>query len=269
MTLPPPRSIFISGASSGIGAALAMRYAARGVTLFLHGRNRERLEDLVRATRIRGADVYLSVCDVTDAAAMAREIARCDDLMPLDLVIANAGISGGTGGGEIGAEPGGQAREIFAVNVDGALNTTEPALARMIPRGRGQVALMSSLASFSGWPGAPAYSASKAAVRIYGEALRARLAPKGIAVSVICPGFIRTPMTAVNPYKMPFLMEPDEAADIIARGLARGRGRVAFPWQTYFFARALGLLPFWLTARLLAEMPEKPARSAAPAPGDS
>jgi NAD(P)-dependent dehydrogenase (short-subunit alcohol dehydrogenase family) len=200
---------------------------------------------------------------------MARALANSDAIAPLDLVIANAGISGGTGAqwdktaqgdAAVMAEPAGQAHAIFAVNVTGVLNTVEPAIALMGKRGRGQIAIMSSLASFNGWPGAPAYSASKAAVRVYGEALRGKLARSGICVSVICPGFIRTPMTRLNPYKMPFLMEPEEAAGIIGKGLAKGRGRIAFPWPVYWFSRMLGLLPLAVSANFLSRAPEKPAR---------
>jgi short-subunit dehydrogenase len=259
-----PRSIFITGASSGIGAALAIHYAKSGVTLFLNGRSRERLEELARAARVRGAAVYVDICDVTDETAMKRAIADSDAIAPLDLVIANAGISGGTGAAAgsdsaVMAEPAGQAHAIFATNVTGVLNTIEPAIALMGKRGKGQIAIMSSLASFNGWPGAPAYSASKAAVRVYGEALRGKLAKRGISVSVICPGFIRTPMTEVNPYKMPFLMEPEKAAQIIGKGLAKGHGRIAFPWPVYWFSRALGLLPLAVSLPLLARTPEKPA----------
>jgi short-subunit dehydrogenase len=257
----PFSSILITGASSGIGEALAAAYAAPGVTLFLSGRDPVRLAATAALCRSRGATVRETVADVTDRAAMKRHIEESDAQKPLDLVVANAGISGGTGGTGGAGEPEGQAKKIFDVNVMGVLNTIDPAIPLMAKRGGGHIAVMSSLASFSGWPGSPAYSASKGAVRMYGEALRGALAGRGVKVSVICPGFIRTPMTAVNHYKMPFMMDAGRAAEIIVRGLAANKGRIAFPWQTYMIAGFFGLLPPWLSERLLARMPEKPMSS--------
>jgi short-subunit dehydrogenase len=128
----------------------------------------------------------------------------------------------------------------------------------MRPRRRGQVAIMASLAAFRGFPGAPAYCASKAAVRVWGESLRADLAAEGIGVSVICPGFVKSPMTAVNRFPMPFLVETDRAAETIRRGLARGKARIAFPWPLYALVWTLAALPPGLTDRLLGGLPRKP-----------
>ncbi len=250
-----PRAILITGASSGLGAALARLYAAPGVTLALTGRDAARLEASAAACRAAGAEVAAATLDVTDRAALADWIAGIDDAAPLDLVIANAGVSGGTEGGSEGDA---QTRRIFAVNVEGVFNTVLPVVPRMRARGRGQIALMASLAAFRGFPGAPAYSASKAAVKTWGEALRGSLRGDGIAVSVICPGFVRTPMTDVNPYPMPFLMDAERAARIIRRGLAANRARIAFPWPTYAVAWLLGAMPPALTDRLLGRLPEKP-----------
>lgn len=250
-----PRSILISGASSGIGHALALAYAAPGITLALGGRHRERLQAVATACRAKGADVVDTVVDVTDAAATAAWVAAAEAAAPLDLVIANAGISGGTSGG--GAESPEQTRRIFAVNVDGVVNTVLPALPAMRARRRGQVAVMSSLAGFVGFPGAPAYCASKAAVRVWGEALRGLLAADGVCVSVVCPGFVESPMTAVNQFRMPLLMPPDAAAARIVRQLAAGRGRVAFPWPLYAAVRVLAATPAAWRDRLLGGMPRK------------
>ena len=249
-----PKNILITGASSGIGVALAAYYAAPGVFLALGGRDEQRLGDIARTCRDKGAAVNETLVDVRDRDAMQGWIDGVDSVQPLDLAIANAGISGGTGGG---GEPAQQVRDIFEINLTGVLNTIEPVLPLMSRRGRGQVALMSSLASFSGWPGAPAYSASKGAVRLYGEALRGSMAARGVQVNVICPGFIRTPMTDVNDYTMPFMMDAGRAARMIARGLAANRGRIAFPWQTYVLAGFAGLLPYGLSSRIFLKLPEK------------
>lgn len=253
-----PQTILITGASSGLGRALALAYAMPGRRLFLCARSREALYETTELCRAFGAEAESQVVDVEDADTVERFVLGCNRLAPLDLVIANAGISGGTGGGEESDE---QARAIFATNLGGMLNTVLPAVACMKLRGRGQIALMSSLASTRGFPGAPAYSASKAAVRIYGEALHGALHGSGIRVSVICPGFVRTPMTDVNEFPMPFLMDADRAARIIRRGLARDRALIAFPWPMRTASYLLGLLPAGLAARLLRGLPEKGARA--------
>lgn len=254
-----PKIIIITGASSGIGAALALYYAGAGIALGLTGRDAARLEAVANACQRKGASVEARVISVTDRARMAEWIAAFHARHgQLDLVIANAGISGGTGGAPTVGEDPDQVRNLFATNVDGVLNTVEPVLPIMAAQKAGQIAIMSSLASFGPWPGAPAYGATKAAVRLYGEALAGSVRNKGIEVSVICPGFVRSNMTAVNDYPMPFLIDADRAAARIAAGLAAGRVRVAFPWPAYLIAGALGLLPPGLSTRFLAKLPKKP-----------
>lgn len=247
-------SILITGASSGLGAGLARAFAASGTTLHLSGRDLARLDEVAGQCRAKGAQVHLRQIDVTDPAACADWVLASESVSPLDLVIANAGISAGTGGGGETAE---QTRTIFATNVDGVFNTVMPALPPMQSRRRGQIAIMSSLASFRGFPGAPAYCASKAAVRVWGEGLRGEMAPFGIGVSVICPGFVETPMTAVNRFRMPFLMDVERASRIMARGLEENRGRIAFPWPMHVMARIAGCLPSRLMDRIAAGMPKK------------
>ncbi len=249
-----PQSIVITGASSGIGAALARAYAAPGVTLALLGRHDGRLADTADACRSQGAEVATATVDVTDSAAMRGWLEDWDRDRAVDLVIANAGISGGTGSG---GEHAAQTREIYRVNLDGVLNTVLPLIPAMRDRGRGQIALMSSLAGFLGFPGAPAYSASKAAVRAYGQALRGALYGEGVQVSVICPGFIKSPMTAVNSFPMPFLMPADKAAQRIKRGLARDRAQIAFPLPLHALVWLLATLPPGISGRLLRRLPEK------------
>ncbi len=252
--VPAPTSILITGASGGIGAALALAYARPGVRLALTGRDQARLAEVAGACREAGAESRTEVLDVRERARLAAWVAEVDRPAPLDLVIANAGISAGTGGG---GETEAQARRIIATNFDGVLNTVLPAIACMRPRGRGQVAIMSSLAAFRGFPGAPAYCASKAAVRVWGEALRGALHDTGIGVSVICPGYVRSPMTAVNDFPMPLLMDAERAARIIRRGLARDRPRIAFPWRLYAAVWLISALPPRITDPLLRRLPKK------------
>ncbi|CAO3452647.1 Oxidoreductase, short-chain dehydrogenase/reductase family [Azospirillum argentinense] len=249
-----PRSIVITGASSGIGEELALAYAAPGVALALSGRDSARLEAVAGRCRAAGAAVETALVDAADREAMTAWLSALDARAPVDLVIANAGISAGTGGGVESAE---QARRIFQVNVDGVLNSVHPLLPGMQARRRGQIALMASLAGFRGMPGAPAYCASKAAVRVYGESLRGDLAGQGIGVTVICPGFVKSRMTAVNRFPMPFLMETDRAAQVIKSGLARNRARIAFPWPMAATVWLLAALPVGLTDVLLRQAPRK------------
>lgn len=249
-----PKTILVTGASSGIGEALALIYAGPGMTLVLTGRDRERLDAVAARCTERGASVRAATVDVADRAAMADWLALVDRETPVDLCVANAGISGGTGRRGESEE---QARRILAVNVDGVLNTIHPLIGPMKERGRGQLALVSSLAGFRGYPGAPAYCASKAAVKSYGESLRLDLRPAGIEVSVICPGFVKSRITDRNRFPMPFLMDAHRAASIIKRGLERNRGRIAFPLPTYLMAWSVAMLPAALADALLAHTPAK------------
>jgi short-subunit dehydrogenase len=202
--------------------------------------------------------------DAADAAAMGAFVGRAHDQRPLDLVVANAGISAGSGGkGESTA----QARRVFAVNVDGVVNTVGPAIERMMakPRDgaapRGQIGIVSSLAGFRGFPGAPSYCASKAAVKVWGEALRGELHRHGIEVSVICPGYVRTRLTEGNTFPMPLLMDADRAIRIIRRGLERNHARIAFPWRLAFLVNLVAALPPAWVDPLFRKLPRKRSAS--------
>lgn len=249
-----PRSLLITGASSGIGAALAEAYAAPGMRLALAGRNATRLDRVAHVCRQAGADVSATLVDVADRDATADWVRQSDRAAPLDLVIANAGVSAGTAGR---GESEDQARHILDVNFTGVLNTVLPVLPAMQARRRGQLALMSSVASFRGFAAAPAYCASKAGVRVWGEGLRGALARHGIAVSVICPGFVESAMTAGNRFSMPFLMDGARAAQRIRRGLARNRGRIVFPWPMAALIWTVAALPPALTDLFVHDLPEK------------
>lgn len=246
------KSLLITGASSGIGAALAEAYAAPGARLALTGRDGGRLDEVAALCRKAGASVSTHVVDVADRATMEALVAALDAERPLDLVIANAGIGGSTSGLKGGDRSEAVTRRIFAVNLDGVLNTVLPAVPLMAARRRGQIAIVSSLAAYIPLPGMAAYGATKSAIKSYGEALRMELRPKGIGVSVICPGYVRSRLTANGPKVQPFVKEASAAADLIKRRLARDPAVIAFPWPLLAATWAVGVLPSWLKLRLLS-----------------
>jgi short-subunit dehydrogenase len=243
-----PKSILITGASSGIGEALALEYAASGIFLALTGRDAQRLEAVAAAVRAKGATVEAKVIDVADRAGMAAWLQQLDVARPLDLVIANAGV-GYEGDRKLQEEE--AMRGTFAINVDGVLNTVLPMLPAFRARRRGQIAIMASLASFIGLPQSAAYNGSKAAVRVWGESLRYLLRDDGIEVSVLCPGFVTSRMTARNRFPMPFLMSAEKAARIIRRGLEANKARIAFPFGIKAAVWVGMLLPAGVTDLLM------------------
>jgi NADP-dependent 3-hydroxy acid dehydrogenase YdfG len=255
----PWRHVLITGASSGIGRALALAVAAPGVVLHLGGRDAGRLEAVAAECRALGATAHPHAADVRDAAAMAAWIGGAGQL---DLVVANAGVSAGSGGA---GEQAAQARAIFETNVTGVLNTALPALAAMAgqspgPGGvRGRVAVVASIAAFIALPAGPAYCAAKAAVQRWAEAMDGAERPRGIRLHAICPGYVVSPMTAVNDFHMPLLMSAERAAQLTLRGIAAGRVRVAFPWPMYLLTRLGGALPPALRNWITTLVPRKPA----------
>lgn len=220
-------SIVVTGASSGIGRALALAYAAPGIHLGLNGRDPARLHEVASACRALGAGVRSEAIDVMQRREMAVWLHALDIAHPVDLVVANAGVSIEHGDATGLDEE--VTRRTFAINFEGTLNSVFPLLPAMRRRHRGQIAIMASLAGFVGLPGTPAYNGSKAALRVWGESLRHGLRADGIGVSVICPGFVDTPMNARDAGARPFLMSPARAAFLITRGIARNRARIAFP----------------------------------------
>jgi short-subunit dehydrogenase len=234
-----PGTVLITGATGGIGTALALNYAAPGRTLILHGRDRTRLTSLCRSCQERGAQVIEVTFDLRESRAAEAEFRRISESHSVDLVIANAGITRMLSGSE---EPESleTAHEVLSINLEGALATIAGVLPEMRRRRRGQIAIMSSLAAYYGLARTPAYCASKAALKVYGESLRAWLAPQGIAVSVILPGYVDTPMTDSLRGPKPSVLPPEKAALLIRRGLEHNRARIAFP-------RALAWGMPWLT----------------------
>ncbi|UCV07631.1 SDR family oxidoreductase [Dechloromonas denitrificans] len=247
--------VFITGASSGIGEALAVYYAAQGATLGLAARRAARLDQLNQ--RLGGHHACYAL-DVSDAPAVR---AAATDFVGRfgapDIIIASAGVSAGTlTEYEADLEV---FRRVMDINVFGLAATFAPFIpALKAAGGAPRLVGIASVAGIRGLPGAEAYSASKAAAIAYLESLRLEMRPYGIQVVTIAPGYIETPMTALNPYKMPFLMPPQQAAERFAAAIARGTSYTVIPWQMGIVAKVLRALPNWLYDRLFVKAPRKP-----------
>jgi len=231
--------VFITGASSGIGEAFARHYAAQGATLGLVARRGELLQQLAASL---DTPVATYAVDVRNADALAH---AADDFIQRhgvpDIVIANAGVSRGTLTEQ--KEDTAAFKAILEINVLGLLHTFQPFIAGMKTRGEGTLAGIASIAGIRGLPGAGAYSASKAAAISYLESLRVEMQQYGIHVTTIAPGYIKTPMTDVNAYSMPFLMDADVAAAKMAKAIANKRRFVVVPWQMGWLARFMRFIP--------------------------
>ncbi|MEN9480742.1 MAG: hypothetical protein RLZZ298_2137 [Pseudomonadota bacterium] len=247
--------VFITGASSGIGEALAVYYAAQGATLGLVARRGELLD---AANQRLGGQHACYALDVSDAAAL--HMAASDFMSRIgvpDIIIASAGVSAGTLSEY--EEDLAVFRRIMEINVFGMAATFAPFIPAMkAAGGERRLVGIASVAGIRGLPGAEAYSASKAAAITYLESLRLEMRPYGIRVVTIAPGYIATPMTAVNPYKMPFLLPAEQAAQRFARAIERGTTYAVIPWQMGMVAKLLRLLPNWLYDRLFTNAPRKP-----------
>lgn len=236
--------ILITGASGGLGAALARRYAGPGTQLVLVGRDPGRLDAVAADCRAKGASVETARLDVRDREAAGALIRALDARGPVDLAIIGAGVNGGHPDGALESEA--TAFETLDTNLCGALNVALPLVALMSARGRGQIALISSLAAYAPLPDAPAYSGTKAALLAHGLALRQKLRPLGVHLSVVAMGYVRTGMGSAYQGWRPLEMGADAAAERIARGLARDAAVIAFPFLLFHAARAIGLAPEWL-----------------------
>lgn len=245
--------VFITGASSGIGAALAAHYSAQGATVGLLARRGDKLAEI--GSRLPSEHHYY-VADVTDTSAV---IAAGNDFLQggvPDLVIANAGISVGTLTEHL--EDMAAFEKVFQTNVMGMVATFQPFVQPMAAAGKGKLVGIASVAGIRGLPGAGAYSASKAAAISYLESLRVELRGRGVEVVTICPGYIETPMTAVNTYPMPFILPVEEAVRRITRVIAAGRSYAVVPWQMAIVAKLMRLLPNWAYDRLFTKAGRKP-----------
>lgn len=233
------QNILITGASSGIGEALALYYAEHGAKrLFLSGRNEKRLEDVKKRCEKFGVNVSVKKIDVADRGEMQEWIENCNFQAPLQLVFANAGVSTGEESPE-------NIYNTFETNVMGVLNTITPVIEIYKKREGGEkiVAITSSIAGYHGLTPCPSYSATKACVKAYGEALRNHLRKYQIQVNVICPGFVKSRITDKNTCPMPFFMSAEKAARIIAARIDKNVGLIAFPWPIRLGTWLLSILP--------------------------
>lgn len=233
----------ITGASSGLGWELAKTLAARHCAVGVLARRKEKLDALVHEIQSEGGKAACTVADVSDRAQTVAAIHLLrDQLGPVDLLIANSGVGIPTDLEPLNVD---EVETMFKVNTLGVIYSIEAVLPEMLQRGRGHIAAISSLAAYLPMPGESGYCASKAAVNVYMHALRFQLRKRGIDVSTICPGFIETPMTAANEFKMPWLLKADRAAQLIVRALERKKKVYNFPWQLNLLIKCATWLPDW------------------------
>jgi short-subunit dehydrogenase len=246
------KTILITGASSGIGAALARAEARSGVTLLLWGRNAARLERVAQECRARGAEARIEIFDLSDTAGLPARLAAADAAAPIDLAIFNAGL-GGTAPDNAVTEGPGTARAVAEVNFVAPVVGAHLMAEAMARRGGGQIVLIGSISESYPLPMAPTYAATKAGLRMFAEALRLRLTKHHVRVSLVSPGFIDTPMSQQVTQPKPFLIGADAAAKVISRRVARGDATIVVPWQFRILRAATELLPrsilHWVLAR--------------------
>ncbi|MAK11648.1 MAG: SDR family NAD(P)-dependent oxidoreductase [Rhizobiales bacterium TMED83] len=240
-----PLCVWITGASLGIGAALSTELAARGFVVAATARNEKALAELADTA----ANIHAFAGDITDRSGMAALVDTIErDLGPIVMAVLNAGIYLPTNFPEFDAD---LFDRSFAVNLGGTVNCLAPLVPLMSGRGRGRIAIVSSVAGYGGLPTSAAYGATKAALFNLGESLAMDLAAHGVKVSMIAPGFVRTPATDVNTFPMPFIISADDAARRIANGLEKGQAHIAFPKRFSYLLRLINLLPRGLYTRLV------------------
>jgi len=244
------RCVLITGATGGIGGALAVAYAEPGVTLILQGRKADRLAELAAQCESLGARVLTQLLDVRDRVALTEWLRAVSAAEAPDLVIVNAGVNTNIGPDGQG-EPWDEVEALIQVNVLAAMATVDAVLPAMRARGHGQIALISSLAAWFGLPVTPSYCASKAAVKAYGEALRGWLAPEDIRVNVVMPGYVESAMCDAMPGPKPLLWSPERAARTIRRRLARNSARITFPFPLDWGSWWLTVLPAAISTRIV------------------
>ena len=249
------KNILLTGASSGIGEALALHYAAQPTTenLFICGRNEQRLAEVKRKCELAGkAKIHTKLIDVTDKQSMENWINEAENTAYLNLIFANAGVA-------TLEETPENIYNTFNINVMGVLNTVTPAIEIYKKRQDKEkvIAITASIAGYHGLPACPSYSASKACVKAYGEALRLNLLPHNIQVNTICPGFVRSRITDKNTCPMPFFMEADVAAKLIAKRIEKNVGLITFPWPMRLITWLGSILPNCLSDFIYKRLPYK------------
>ncbi|HEX9421790.1 MAG TPA: SDR family NAD(P)-dependent oxidoreductase [Pyrinomonadaceae bacterium] len=236
--------VIITGASSGIGRALAIEIGRHGAKLGLIARRAEVIDEVVREVEAAGGRAMALPADVQDADSISAAAVRLrSSIGPIDVLIANAGIGPTRDAANFSAA---EVSHVINVNVIGASNSVAAVIPEMVERESGQLVAISSLAAYRGLPRSAAYCASKAAVSAFFESLRLDLEPRGIDVTIIHPGFIKTPLTEGRDAQMPFLMELDDAVRKMVRAIEKRRKRYSFPWQLATIVRAGMLMPIWM-----------------------
>jgi short-subunit dehydrogenase len=245
------KTILITGASSGIGAALARAHARAGVTLLLWGRDEARLNQTAAQCRALGAAATIQVFDLRDAAGFAAQLAAADAAMPIAMAIFNAGLGGTVPDGAFAEAP--QAAQAIAeVNFVAPVTGASVIADAMARRGAGHIVLVGSISESFPLPMAPTYAATKAGLKMFAESLDIRMARYGVRVTLVSPGFIDTPMSRKVTEPKPFLMDADTAAGIIARRIAAGARTIVMPWQFVVIRSLAALLPRALLRLILA-----------------
>ncbi len=238
----------ITGASSGIGRGLAVELARRGAKVGLVARRAEAMDEAVREIEAAGGKALALPADVqSEASVRAAADKLRSDLGPIDVLIANAGIGPSRDAAKFNAA---EVADVMSVNVVGASNSVAAVLPEMLARGSGQLVVISSLSAYRGLPKSAAYCASKAAVSSFFESLRLDLEPRGIAVTIIHPGFIKTALTAGRSAKLPYLMELDDAVGKMVRAIEKRRKRYSFPRQLATIVRVGMVMPIWMYDRI-------------------
>jgi Short-chain dehydrogenases of various substrate specificities len=243
------KTVFLTGASSGIGEGLALALAKNGAVLGLVARREELLRELAEKCERAGGVARAYPADVTDPSAVEEAFqAFIHEFSTIDILIANAGI-GGNDESTRTYHPA-SVKKVIDVNLMGAVNAVHSVLPKMLEQGHGQLVAISSLAGFRGLPRSAAYSASKAALTTFFESIRLDVKDKGVDVTIIQPGFIRTPLTAARASKMPFLMELDDAIPLFVKAIEKRKKFAAFPWQLATIVRAGKFMPAWMYDRI-------------------
>lgn len=248
------KTIIITGASSGIGAAMAAEYSNPNTRLFLFGRSIERLAQIEKICLAKNAEVQTFTADIRQENIIANYIKEITKQNKIDLLITCAGVSAGTLNQPETME---QVKDVFETNLNGTLNTIMPIIPHMIANKSGTLVFISSMAGLVGLSSAPAYSASKAAVKIFGDALRAYLKKFNITICMVIPGYVETPMTEKNNFPMPLKISAQEAARIIVRGIEKKQGIITFPKVTYYLLKIFNLLPYQIIDYINAKLPGK------------